>query len=159
MDIEIIVFLGGFLLLMSLGYFVGGVRERSHLRELEEREHAMSGILLSQRKNFPDAIPGRLPAKMLVAEVVISSDYLKTFLGGLRNIFGGELRSFRSLIDRARREAILRIQEQAQKEGYDAVCNIRLDTVDIGGADSRRKSQVIMSAMIVSGTAYQTQSR
>ncbi|MFT6733724.1 MAG: hypothetical protein ACJAS9_001914 [Polaribacter sp.] len=39
-------------------------------------------------------------------------DYFKRFLAGLRNIFGGRVVTYESLVDRARREAILRMKEK-----------------------------------------------
>ena len=61
---------------------------------------------MTQIRSFPAyAAVGPLPT-MLVAEVVISSDYLKSFLARLRNIFGGEIRSVGTLLERARREVL-----------------------------------------------------
>jgi uncharacterized protein YbjQ (UPF0145 family) len=87
-----------------------------------------------------------------VAEAVIASDYLKTFLAGLRNIFGGEVGSYVTLATRARREALVRMMEQAHAQGYDALCNVRMDPADIGGNTARRG--VPMVAILASGTAY-----
>ena len=140
--------------LLSLGLIIGGMRERLHLRDLTAREHQVADMLLSQRRLFPDCGLRESSVEMLVAEVVISSDYLKSFLARLRNLFGGEVRSFQSLLDRARREAILRIQEQARDKGFNAVCNIRLETADVGGRGSNPQNKIVMVAILASGTAY-----
>jgi uncharacterized protein YbjQ (UPF0145 family) len=91
---------------------------------------------------------------MIVKEVVIASDYLKSFLAKLRNIFGGEVRSFETLLERARREALLRIIEEAQSNGYNAICNLRMDTAEIGG--NLDKKGAAMATILASATAYRT---
>jgi uncharacterized protein YbjQ (UPF0145 family) len=60
---------------------------------------------------------------------VISVDHFKRFLSGFRMIVGGEVRSYSSLIDRARREAVLRMKE-SQPDAH-AYINTRLETSTI----------------------------
>ena len=71
---------------------------------------------------------------------------------GLRNIFGGEVRSLETLLDRARREAVLRLKESCPDA--DIIVNLRLDTSSISGAkpDPNNKS-VVSVEVIASGTA------
>ena len=40
---------------------------------------------------------------------------------GLKNLFGGEIRSYHSLMVRARRETLRKMLEQAQLRGYNAI--------------------------------------
>ena len=141
--------------LLFLGLSVGRARERQHFASLERREEATGNMLITQMKSFPRARVGRLPPRMMVGEAVIATDYLKSFLAKLRGIFGGEIRSYQNLMVRARREAVLRIVEQARREGYDSVCNIRLQTADVGGSTSSRRTVVV--AILATGTAYETE--
>ena len=150
--IEFFLSYGIFLFLILLGLFAGGWSERRHYEKLKRREQQTSDILVTQIKTYPSAAPENAQPRMVIAEVVIATDYLKSFLAKLRNIFGGEVKSFYSLMDRARREAIVRILEQAQQHGYNAVCNVRIQTADVGGNSTMRK--VAMVAIIASGTAY-----
>ena len=53
-----------------------------------------------------------------MAEVVVASDYLKSWLASWRKMFGGEMKSFRTLQERAKREAVLRLTEQAVAQGF-----------------------------------------
>lgn len=145
-----------FIGLICVGLFVGGTIERKHFQDLELREQRTQHMLVTQLKTFPDAQPSNLTPTMLVSETVISSDYLKSFLGGLRNIFGGQVKSFQTLLERGRREAILRLKEESLQLGYDAICNIRIDTADIGGRNSNKKKQIVMASILASGTAYST---
>jgi uncharacterized protein YbjQ (UPF0145 family) len=140
-----------FAVLLLVGFIAGGMAERRHLRHLAAREQA-NPLFVTDVKGFPHVDPTRLGAAMLTAEVVIASDYLKTFLAGLRGLIGGEIRSYQSLLLRGRREALQRLCEQARARGYNALSNVRIDTADVGGnATSRRMP---MAAVIAVGTAY-----
>jgi uncharacterized protein YbjQ (UPF0145 family) len=65
------------------------------------------------------------------SDLVISVDYFKKFVAGLRSIVGGRIASYESLIDRARREAILRMKQEAKKLNADYVFNIKMETSSI----------------------------
>jgi uncharacterized protein YbjQ (UPF0145 family) len=121
-------------LLVLAGWIFGGANERRHLRELEQRERRVARMLLTGIRTFPGGADPEWPPTLVTADAVIAGDFLKHLLAGLRKIVGGELRSYETLMTRARREAVLRVLESAQRQGYDAVCNLRLETVEIGGA-------------------------
>ncbi|HBH31674.1 MAG TPA: hypothetical protein DDX81_07200, partial [Desulfofustis sp.] len=78
--------------------------------------------------------------------------YFKRLLAILRNIFGGAVTSYESLVDRARREAILRMKEAARQQGAALVINLRLETSAIG-QQANRKRQVGSVEAIAYGTA------
>ena len=65
---------------------------------------------------------------MVTGSVVISLDYFKRFLAGLRAVVGGRIKAYETLLDRARREAILRMKEETARKGYDTILNVRLET-------------------------------
>ena len=150
---ELIVSFIIFVILIALGFFIGGHTERSHYRRLDEREEANRGFIVTQLKTYPGGAATDLPPQLFLGEAVIASDYLKTFLSKIRKFFGGELRSYHSLLERARREALLRIIDQAKLAGYDTACNLRYETADIGGATNPKKT-VVTVAVIASATAY-----
>jgi uncharacterized protein YbjQ (UPF0145 family) len=151
--IGLLINVGIFALLLCLGLFVGGWQERRHLADLARREAAAVGIAVTSLKSFPGGVAPACEPRLFVGEVTIASDYLKTFLAGLRNLFGGEMKSFETLQVRARREAVLRMVEAAQTQGYDAICNLRMNTADISGMATGKKKVVTVS-VIASGTAY-----
>ncbi len=134
---------------------VGMYRERAHVRELTSREKKLGSFLITDVKSFPYArhnvssdggsSAGLSPA-LVTTGVVIASDGVKRILGNLRNFVGGETKAYTRLLDRARREAILRLAEQAKKWGYNAMCNLRLDPSNIGGMD--------MASIVGAATAY-----
>ena len=149
---QLLIQLGPFAFLILLGLIVGRVVERRHFRRLGEREAALSYMLVTDLRTYPGGVNTSRPPMMVTGQAVIATDYLKTFLAGLRKILGGELKSYRTLMVRARKEATLRMMEEAQAAGYDAVCNLRLDSADIGGMTGRRGA--VMVEAFATGTAY-----
>jgi len=137
-------------LLILIGLIVGGAAEARHFRDLKRREGMLSYMLVTDLKSFPGGFVGEKRAALVMGEAVIASDYLKSFLAGLRRIIGGRLNSYQSLLTRGRREALLRMMERARQQGYDAVCNVRIGTATIG----RRMIEVHAW-----GTAYQRPER
>ena len=117
--------------LLGLGYFIGTSVESAHLRNLMRREAAMRHIGLTNLKR-PVGSGQVLHAEFVNGQSVIASDYFKTFLAGWRNIFGGRVRSYERLLMRARREALVRLLEEADRMGAGEVCNIRFETSTIG---------------------------
>ncbi len=117
--------------LIVLGYLVGSSVEKRHLRSLEEREAQYRHISWTNLRTVP---PGQRCAKaaLVDGQAVIASEYFKNVAAKLRNFFGGELRSMETLMQRARREAILRMVEKAAGMGASAVWNVRLETSTIG---------------------------
>ena len=140
-----------FLILMILGYSAGSWAEKRHYRSIIKREHELIKMaVVTAEGSFP---PGQVKRSIMVSgSVVISIDYFKRLLAILRNIFGGRVKSYESLVDRARREAILRMKESARKKGADMVINLRLETVTIGRSANRRNSVGSVEA-IAYGTA------
>ena len=97
-------------------------------------------------------IPEADRAKLFVGSVVVSSDYFKTFVAGWMNIFGGRISVFESLVDRGRREAMLRMKEDAMKWGARQIVNVRLETAELSG---RNNSGVVSIEVIAYGTGVQ----
>ncbi len=111
-----------------LGYFFGQRIERKHYESIREREAAFASLPTTVLKD-PIESHNVAEATLVSGSAVISIDYFKRFLAGLRNIFGGNVAAYESLIDRARREAILRMKESAQ--GADEIINVRIETSSI----------------------------
>jgi uncharacterized protein YbjQ (UPF0145 family) len=141
-------------LFLMLGLVVGGARERAHLADLDRREAALRAMPVSDLRAYPGEVDPALPPTMITGEVVIASDALKTWLASLRKIIGGELRGFERLLARARREAVLRVMEEAARQGYGGVCCLRLDTSDIGGNASNPGQGTPMAVVLASATAF-----
>ena len=128
------------LLLLGLGYGVGSLRERRHIASLDLRERQFGDMTVNNLKGVtrPESVR---QATMVSGDAVIATDYFKSFAAGLRNIVGGELRTYQTLMSRARREACLRMLERARALGASEVWNVRYETSNIRGG-VRRKAAV-----------------
>ena len=126
-----------FLALVALGYISGTIAERRHYRSIEEREQEYLSMPIVNFKTLPRAEGSVRESRLVTGSAVISIDYFKRILAGLRNIFGGEVSAYASLVDRARREALLRMAESAR--GADIVLNCRVETSSIGQSANKRK--------------------
>lgn len=135
---------------LLLGAVFGIRNERAHFRSLQEREERIRHFPITDLKTVPGGIQAN-GARVVIGQVVVGSDYLKTFLSRLRNIFGGEMISFSRILNRARREALLRAAEQAESLGACALINVRYDTSNIGSASQR--GGVPMAEVVCTGTA------
>ncbi len=120
------------LVLLILGYLFGSYRERRHFRDLQKREKKVLNLPVAtfSKQALPDDIT---ETKLLVGSVVISIDYFKKISAMLRNLVGGKIVVYESLLDRSRRESMLRMQEEAIEWGASQILNVRLETVAIGG--------------------------
>lgn len=116
--------------LLVVGFFVGGARERKHFSDLKRREAILVEAVLV-RSDFDVASTGE--SFLVIGSVVVASDYFKDFVGGLRNFFGGRLTSHESLLDRARRESMCRMREAAMRQGASEVVGVRMETTRIAG--------------------------
>jgi len=130
------VSLGFFVAFMMLGYGFGRYYEKRHYRSIIRRERELLNVPILTSRELP---PLRGYSNQLVSgSVVVSIDYFKRVLAGLRNLFGGRVTPYESLLDRARREARLRMAEQAREMGARMIFNVKLETSSL--YKGRRKS-------------------
>ena len=138
------------IVLIGLGYVVGSSAEKKHYRSIISREAQLLHIPTVSVKNMIEGGVDIIDARMVQGSVVISIDHFKRILASLRNIFGGKVTAYESLVDRARREAILRMKEKSPNA--DIVLNTRIETSTIGRSANNRKSIGSIEAMAY-GTA------
>ena len=115
------------ILTLLIAYFIGSMIERGHFRKIRQREDALHGFPVVSFDTMPE--PWNAASAGLVSgSIVISLDYFKRVIAGLRGLVGGRIKTYEPLLERARREALLRMTESAREQGYDAVFNVRLET-------------------------------
>jgi uncharacterized protein YbjQ (UPF0145 family) len=126
-----------FIALVAIGVIFGGLNERRHFERLRQDEADLSYIQQSTLKNIPDIHAKDLEegAILVTGNVVIALDYFKNLAAKLKSLVGGSLRSYETILDRARREAIVRMLREAESLGATAVYNIRIEFSVIGGHD------------------------
>lgn len=117
-----------------IGYIIGFIREQLHLLELRRRERQMPEVFLSNSKTLPASASY---AGLVSVNIALATDSFRGLSVLFRRIFGGRVRRFERIKDRARREVILRLQDQALEMKANAIYNIRLESSQIRG-DLRR---------------------
>lgn len=120
-----------FLVLLVVGYVFGQFAERRHYRSIIRREAAFRRIPVFATRHLPDTLDRATRTTLVVGSVVISVDYFKRFLAGLRMLVGGRMGAYETLIDRARREAVLRMQDEARMQGASSVFNVKFETTSV----------------------------
>ncbi len=139
------------LIILIVAYLVGNAIERKHFRQIIRREKALHGFPVTTMQTLPsDWQVGRV--EMVTGNVVVSLDYFKRIIAGLRGLVGGRIKTYEPLLERARREAMLRMIERAKKGGYDAVINVRLETSRLANARGNGKG-IAGVEMLAFGTA------
>ncbi len=122
-------------------FFIGKGIELHHFKKLAEREQQFSGIIVTNLKTVPPQYANAQPI-LVMGSAVIATDYFKVFAAGLRKLFGGEMKSYVTLMERARREAVVRMLEQAAQQGASAVWNIRYETCTTHGQHRKKPGGV-----------------
>jgi len=145
--IQIVVFL----VLLAIGVFAGRANERKHYRELQEAEGDLSDIVVSNGRGIAEAAESRR-GTLVVGSVVIAEDYFKRVAAGLKSLIGGNLRSYETLLERGRREAIVRMKQEARRLGATEVVNVRLETASLSEDFSGRRP-MFSAEFIAYGTA------
>jgi uncharacterized protein YbjQ (UPF0145 family) len=133
--VELIIFL----ILLIVGYVFGQLAEKRHYRSIIRREKETLNLPAITLKAVPAGL-NRCSTFLVSGNVVVSIDFFKKFLSALRAMIGGRLHSYESLLDRARREAVLRMKESAIEKGGKIVVNVRIETASISKSSHRRQS-------------------
>lgn len=119
-----------FIALVILGYTFGRRSEKRHYQSIIKRENELQSL---------PAIASRMPPKdglyeqqLVQGNVVVASDFFKSFLAGLIDLFGGSVVSYEALLDRGRREALLRMKVAAKEQHAKLIFNVKFETTTIG---------------------------
>jgi len=141
-----------FIALLGLGFGIGRYQEKRHYKSIRKREKSLSALpAIAAKVVDPYSFANTAETHLVMGNVVISVDYFKRFVAGLRNLVGGRVRSYETLIDRARREAVLRMKEEARRLGANLVFNVKFETSSI----SKGRKQTIGSVEVLAyGTAF-----
>ncbi|MDJ0749510.1 MAG: heavy metal-binding domain-containing protein [Woeseiaceae bacterium] len=138
-------------LALLLAYVAGSLLEKRHFASIRKREEEHFG--------FPVVTFDRMPpdweaasSRLVNGSIVISLDYFKRVIAGLRAIVGGRVKTYEPLLERARREALLRMIEAARQDGYDGIYGVRLETSRLANASGDGKGTAGVE-MLAFGTA------
>jgi uncharacterized protein YbjQ (UPF0145 family) len=147
---ELLIQLTVFAVLLLVGLLFGRAAEKRHFKQLAQKELILRNVLVFSGKRVPEGQAFRR-GTLVVGSVVIAEDYFKRVAAALKSLVGGRLTAYESLMDRGRREAIVRMKEEARKLGASMVLNVQFETARLS---EDRGQQVLFSAEFIAyGTA------
>ena len=124
---------------MLLGAWIsGGMLERRHLKSLLLLESGSSGVLAITIEDLPPDWHVE-SCELVMGNVVISQDYFKRVAASIKSIFGGNIGVLEPLLERARREALIRMKGVAHARGYDTIINVRIETATLASSRGNGK--------------------
>ena len=141
-------------ILVAIGVIFGTLNERRHFKRLRHDEDAVAHIKVYNLKSIPASLAANLEdgGVLVSGNVVIAIDYFKRFISGLKMLIGGRLGNYETLVERARREAIVRMKKHADSLGATAIYNMRLEFAVIG-----QQPKMSGAELFAYGTAVKTQ--
>ena len=139
-----------FIVLLFMGFFFGRMAEKKHYKSIIKREKLLNNII-AVNSRIPPSYETPLSSCLVAGSVVVSVDYFKRFISGLRALIGGRMVSYESLLDRARREAILRMKQQAKELNAEMIFNIKFETSSIS---KNARGRIGSIEVLAYGTAF-----
>lgn len=137
------------LTLLGIGAYFGTQAQKKHIETLNQKEADLSHILVTNIKTIPN---GFHSPELVTGSTVIAFDYFRRFIAGFVMLVGGKITMYEAMLDRARRQALVRLLEEAEQSGARAVYNIRFEFSRIGASGG--KAQVGGGAELLAyGTA------
>ena len=147
--IELCFQLGIPLLILVCAWLSNRHIQRSRDRELTAKEnYYRTRIRLNNLKKYP---AGSSSAILVTGCAVIANNYFVSFASSFKHLLGGEMKGYTALCSAARRLAVVRMLEEAERVGANAVYNIRFETATIVSANNQKQSGGV--ELIAYGTA------
>jgi uncharacterized protein YbjQ (UPF0145 family) len=106
-----------------IGWGVAAKLEKRHMRQLIAREHEVEHIKL-----ISGSLNGHIgQSDLLIGSASFCHDFFRSFFIFFRKLVGGQISHYQRLIERARREAICRLKEEALVRGVDCIYQVRIE--------------------------------
>lgn len=119
------------IVLFFVGWHFGTMNERKHLSSLDEQEYLLGHVIISNERFFKPMV--LTDGQLVMGSVSIAQDRFKLVFAGLLSLFGKNLTVYESLLERGRREAIVRMKRTAHEHGYNQIYGVRIETSTIDG--------------------------
>ena len=94
----------------------------------EQRVVAMSGGDNIHTLSKPISIETVSSAGLVMTNITVSPSWWQLFLGNIKSLFGGQIKSYDKVLAYGRAEVLQRQREQAIGEGWSEVINVRVET-------------------------------
>lgn len=157
MNMELLIQFGIVFILLLVGLIFGRMAEQRHFRYLKQQELILRRVLVFNEKQPPKDQKFQ-SAELVVGSVVIAEDYFKRMAAALKGLVGGRLTAYESLMDRGRREAIIRMKQAARECGAEMIFNVRIETARLSESDGNRQA-LFAAEFIAYGTALVAEKR
>lgn len=145
---QILINYAPLIVLFVVGWFFGARHERQHLAQLAIAEKELSQIIVSSERFYVPSIASGSEGELVMGSVVIAQDYFKMVIARVLSLFGKNLTTYETLLDRARREAIVRMRTQAEAKGYNHIYGLRLEVSNINQLGSMVEAIAYGTAVI-----------
>jgi len=113
------------------GWLLATWLERRHFKSMSDREAGLQNIQVNTSKRMSSCEPEGIT--LLIGSAVVAHDYFRTLIIFIRKIVGGNIQPYERLVQRGRREALIRLKEEADLCGIDRVINVRFTTTSVNG--------------------------
>lgn len=136
-------------ILFVVGWFFGARHERQHLAQLAISEKSLKHIIVSTERFYQPALADGTQGELVLGSVVIAQDYFKMVIARVLSIFGKNLTTYETLLERARREALVRMRTQAHAKGYSHIYGLRFEVSNINQLGSMVEAIAYGTAVII----------
>ena len=136
-------------ILFVVGWFFGARHERQHLAQLAISEKALKHIIVSTERFYQPALADGTQGELVLGSVVIAQDYFKMVIARVLSIFGKNLTTYETLLERARREALVRMRTQAHAKGYSHIYGLRFEISNINQLGSMVEAIAYGTAVMI----------
>lgn len=145
---QMIINYAPFILLFAAGWFFGSRHERQHLAQLSVAEQELGHIIVSSERFYRPKLAAGSESELVLGSVVIAQDYFKMIIARVLSLFGKNLTTYETLLDRARREAIVRMRMEAHAKGYNHIYGLRMEVTNINQLGSMVEAIAYGTAVI-----------
>lgn len=130
-NVNIIIAVG----LFVIGWYFGRRNEKKHLDDLFVSEKLLGHVIVSGERFFEPVCNSiknshchECSGVLVVGSVVIAQDRFKFVVAQLLSLLGKNLTVYEILLERGRREALVRMKRQADKAGCNQIFGVRFET-------------------------------
>ncbi len=150
------IFIGGIVLLVIWVQSYDSRWRARYAQALAARENELVGMIADSVGLYRDGIDETRPPDVVVGQSALSARYYSNVLPDTRakyHILNAD--HYTQICQLARREAVIRMLESARDMGCNAVCNVQIDSTDMGHTLNRAQRAMVM--ITATGTAYRIQ--
>lgn len=121
-------------------FLIGSQIQKHHLSSLDRREALYKHIEVSNLKTVPECyLEKGCTVELVTGSVVMSIDTFRAMLISIRQMFGGSLSAYETIASIARREVLVRMQEEALGLNATAIINVRFGTSNLDGQAAQQQ--------------------